>query len=102
MATAEVWIAPARVTTAAIADTSDPSPVGIRHASSVQPTPTVASSPAAHQAARRGVSEESMTASIARRINFLVEYFVSPAERACRSYQTGSCRKPVQATSERR
>ena len=101
-ATAAVWIAPTSAITAVIVATSVPFPAGMRQARRAPPTASVVSNPAPHQAARSGVSDESMTASSASWSSFRVEYFVSPAVRAWRSYQTGSCRKPVQATSERR
>ena len=48
------------------------------------------------------ISAGAYLASPASAMSFRMEYFVIPAERACRSYQTASCRNPVHATRLRR
>jgi len=54
------------------------------------------------QVNRTGASDERISASPASLSSFHGEYFVVPATRAWRSYQTGSWRKPAQGTRLRR
>ena len=67
------------------------------------PTPPMAANAAAAiQVSRTGASDERMSASPASLRSFQGEYFVTPAMRAWRSYQTGSWRNPAQGTRLRR